>query len=54
MRVVPKGLRAFDSGDSYFFLDLLPGPRNRHGLPEGISYWKDRIEDRDHVRAFFC
>ncbi len=33
-RVVPKGLRAFEPEDAEFFLSLLPGPRDRDGLPE--------------------
>src|SRR5689334_2392077 len=33
VRVVPKGLRAFDAGDADFFLGLLPGARDRDGLP---------------------
>ena len=40
----PKGLRAFDSDDRDFFLRLLPGPRDRDGLPESIRFWKVRIE----------
>src|SRR5206468_2626145 len=32
--VIPKGLRAFDASDADFFLGLLPGPRDRDGLPE--------------------
>jgi serine/threonine protein kinase/formylglycine-generating enzyme required for sulfatase activity len=43
--VIPKGLRAFDAADADFFLDLLPGPRDRNGLPESIRFWKNRIED---------
>jgi serine/threonine protein kinase/formylglycine-generating enzyme required for sulfatase activity len=43
-RVVPKGLRAFDAGDADFFLKLLPGPRDRSGLPESIRFWKTRID----------
>ena len=27
------------------FLDLLPGPRDRDGLPESIRFWKTRIEE---------
>ncbi len=46
-RVVPKGLRSFGPEDSEFFLELLPGPRNRDGLPESIRFWKNRIESRD-------
>src|SRR5262249_26502340 len=44
IRVVPKGLRAFDAGDSDFFLELLPGPRDRDGLPDSLRFWKTRIE----------
>jgi eukaryotic-like serine/threonine-protein kinase len=44
--VVPKGLRSFDSGDSDFFLALLPGPYDRTGLPENLRCWKHRIEKR--------
>ncbi len=43
-RVVPKGLRAFDREDADFFLRLVPGPRDRHGLPETLRFWKQRIE----------
>src|SRR5262249_34209729 len=50
--VIPKGLRPFDRGDADFFLDLLPGPRGRDGLPDSIRFWKTRIESRDGERAF--
>ena len=43
-RVVPKGLRAFDESDGDFFLQLLPGPYDRHGLPEFIRFWKMQLE----------
>ncbi|HVA49029.1 MAG TPA: SUMF1/EgtB/PvdO family nonheme iron enzyme [Pirellulales bacterium] len=52
MRVVPKGLRSFDAHDADFFLDLLPGPRDRNGLPGSIRFWKDRIEDADAENSF--
>ncbi|HEY1380108.1 MAG TPA: SUMF1/EgtB/PvdO family nonheme iron enzyme [Gemmataceae bacterium] len=45
VRVVPKGLRSFDEQDADFFLDLLPGPRDRNGLPESIRFWKARVEE---------
>ena len=45
--VVPKGLRSFDANDADFFLDLLPGPRDRNGLPESIRFWKHGIEEKD-------
>jgi serine/threonine protein kinase len=52
VRIVPKGLRAFDAHDADFFLELLPGPRNREGLPDSIRYWKTRIEETDQERTF--
>jgi serine/threonine protein kinase len=51
-KIVPKGLRSFDAGDSDFFLDLLPGARDRSGLPDSISFWKRRLEERDPDQTF--
>ncbi len=51
-RVVPKGLRSFDRDDADFFLDLLPGPRGRHGLPDSLHVWKTRIEQTDPDETF--
>ena len=51
-RIVPKGLRSFDAGDSEFFLELLPGPRDRDGLPETLRFWKTRIEEMDADATF--
>ena len=50
--IIPKGLRSFDMDDADFFLDLLPGPRNRNGLPETIQFWKTRIEEKDPDLTF--
>jgi formylglycine-generating enzyme required for sulfatase activity/serine/threonine protein kinase len=50
--VVPKGLRSFEAEDADFFLELLPGPRDRHGLPESIHFWKRRIEATDPDKTF--
>jgi serine/threonine protein kinase/formylglycine-generating enzyme required for sulfatase activity len=50
--IVPKGLRSFDAGDADFFLELLPGPRDRGGLPESIRFWKTRIETKDADNTF--
>ncbi len=50
--IVPKGLRSFDADDAEFFLDLLPGPRGRDGLPESIRFWKKRIEETDPEQTF--
>ncbi len=52
IKVVPKGLRSFDAEDKDFFLDLLPGPRRADGLPEGIHFWKNRIEETDPEKTF--
>jgi eukaryotic-like serine/threonine-protein kinase len=51
-RVVPKGLRAYDAADADFFLELLPGPRDRHGLPDSLRFWKRRIEETDPDQTF--
>ncbi|MCA9177997.1 MAG: SUMF1/EgtB/PvdO family nonheme iron enzyme [Planctomycetales bacterium] len=51
-KIVPKGLRSFDAQDSEFFLELLPGPRDRNGLPDSISFWKRRLEHRDPDQTF--
>jgi hypothetical protein len=45
-------LRAFDAEDEDFFLELLPGPRNREGLPESIGFWKARIKADDPDMTF--
>ncbi len=45
-KITPRGLRSFTADDASFFLDLLPGPRNRDGLPESVAFWKERIEQR--------
>ncbi len=52
IKIVPKGLRSFDAQDADFFLDLLPGPRDRDGLPESIRFWKNRIEESDPDNTF--
>jgi len=52
VKIVPKGLRSFDAGDADFFLELLPGPRDRTGLPDSIRFWKKRIEDTDGQNTF--
>jgi serine/threonine protein kinase/formylglycine-generating enzyme required for sulfatase activity len=47
VKIMPKGLRSFDAQDANFFLELLPGPRDRDGLPESIRFWKSRIESTE-------
>ena len=52
IKIVPRGLRAFGSQDSEFFLELLPGPRDRDGLPNTIRFWKTQIEELDPDSTF--
>ncbi len=52
IKIVPKGLRSFDEHDAEFFLELLPGPRDREGLPDSIRFWKARIEETDADKTF--
>jgi formylglycine-generating enzyme required for sulfatase activity len=50
--VIPRGLRSFGAADADFFLDLLPGPRDRDGLPESVHFWKARLEADDPEESF--
>jgi serine/threonine protein kinase/formylglycine-generating enzyme required for sulfatase activity/DNA-directed RNA polymerase subunit RPC12/RpoP len=47
VKIVPKGLRSFEAEDRDAFLTLVPGPRDRDGLPESIHFWKSRIESTE-------
>ncbi|MGE3807989.1 MAG: serine/threonine-protein kinase, partial [Gemmataceae bacterium] len=52
VRMVPRGLRSFERADADFFLKLVPGPRDRDGVPESLSFWLDRLESRAPEVAF--
>jgi serine/threonine protein kinase/formylglycine-generating enzyme required for sulfatase activity len=52
LTILPKGLRSFDEHDRDFFLQLLPGARDREGLPDSIRFWKNRIEETDPDNTF--
>lgn len=52
IKILPKGLRSFDSHDADFFLELLPGPRGRDGLPDSLRFWKRLIEETDPDNTF--
>src|SRR5262249_20072074 len=52
VKIVPKGLRSFDGHDADFFLELLPGPRDRDGLPDSLRFWKTRIETKEADSTF--
>src|SRR5262249_37242363 len=51
-RIVPKGLRSFEAIDADFFLELVPGPRDRDGLPDSVRFWKNRLEETDADKTF--
>ncbi len=52
IKIIPKGLRSFDRHDADFYLELLPGARDRDGLPESLRFWKTRIESGDADTTF--
>ncbi len=52
IKIVPKGLRSFDEHDADFFLELLPGPRDRDGFPDSIQFWKRKTEQIDPDMTF--
>ncbi len=52
IKILPKGLRSFDAHDADFFLELLPGPRDRDGLPDSLRFWRTRIEETDPDNTF--
>lgn len=52
IQIVPKGLRSFDEHDADFFLELLPGPKDREGIPDNLRFWKTRIEETDSDKTF--
>jgi serine/threonine protein kinase/formylglycine-generating enzyme required for sulfatase activity len=52
LKVLPRGLRSFETADADFFLELLPGPRDRDGLPESLRFWKTSIERMDPDQTF--
>ncbi|MEZ6133409.1 MAG: protein kinase [Pirellulaceae bacterium] len=52
--VAHRGLRSYDQHDSDFFMQLLPGPRDRHWVPESLRFWQRRLDEADssdHLRV---
>ncbi len=47
-----RGLRPYEDADSDAFLDLIPGPVGRDGLPECLGFWKRRIEPSGDADPF--
>jgi len=52
IKIVPKGLRSFDAHDADFFLELVPGPRDREGLPDSLRFWRTRMEEKEAEKTF--
>jgi formylglycine-generating enzyme required for sulfatase activity len=50
--VVPKGLRCFDANDRDFFLSLVPGPRDRHGVPAAVLFWERHLQELTGSETF--
>lgn len=50
--VVPHGLRPFEKGDADFFKHLVPGAKDRYGVPDSINFWVNRIESRSSETTF--
>ena len=48
----PKGPGSFEEKDAHYFLRLLPGQRDRNGLPPGAAFWKERVDSLDPALAF--
>lgn len=43
--IIPRGLQAFSRLDAFFFPALLPGVRDRKGLPLSISNWTNWLNE---------
>ncbi len=50
--VVPHGLRPFEKGDADFFKHLVPGAKDRYGIPDSINFWVNRIESHSSETTF--
>ncbi len=47
-----KGLCCFDANDTDAFLRLVPGPRDRHGIPEKVRLWERYLAAHSRVQTF--
>ena len=41
-----------DANDRDFFLTLVPGPRDRNGVPAAIGFWERRLQELDKDATF--
>jgi len=51
-RLFRAGCARLTCATAGYFISLLPGPTDRHGLPECVRLWKDRIEETDPEKTF--
>ena len=47
LRLSNRGLQPFTENDSEVYLSLIPGPRDRNGIPDSIRFWKRWVESDD-------
>lgn len=52
MRLLPANGQPFDAQAAELYLELLPGARGADGLPEGLRFWKSRLEQTDAAQTF--
>ena len=50
--LVPRGLHPYEGSDARYFLELVPGPRDRSGLPQVVRFWKRLIEGTNPDKSF--
>lgn len=50
--VIPRGLQSFNRFDRGFFTRLLPGPRDREGIPDSLRFWQRQFEQTEHIDPF--
>ena len=50
--LIPRGVRPFEARDAIAFRELLPGPKDRLGIPDSIQFWKRKIERENELERF--
>ena len=52
LRPRSRGLQPYTEADAEAFFSLIPGPRNRDGVPDSIVFWKRWIESDDPMNDY--
>ena len=47
LRLSNRGLQPFTESDAEVYLSIIPGPRDRNGIPDSIRFWKRWVESND-------